>query len=168
MEFRQLLDYYKSLGIDTQNIAILYNQDAILFTLSPFRFAYLLSSSHADSMEMVGTERIDTITQLRKYATNIFGNESGDKFNQEFNGFLTLSTLLDTKTKKNCELAPIDYRLIYGCIIFPTLAEFAIRVYNTPVLITASERHGTASISYIQKHVTASERKNSKTCVHLY
>ena len=98
---------------------------------------------------MVGTDRIDTITQLRKYATIIFSTESGDKFNQEFNGFLTRFTLLDTKTKKKCELAPLHYWLIYGRIDFPMLAELAIRVYNTPVSNAASER-AWSSFDFIQ------------------
>ena len=92
-------------------------------------------------MDMVGTDRIDTITQLHKYVTIIFGNESGDKFNQELNEFLTRLTLLDTKTKKEfCELARLHYWLICGRINSPMLAEFAICVYNTPVSNAASER----------------------------
>ena len=104
-------------------------------------FAYSLSPSHADSMDKVGTDGIDTITQLRKDATKIFGTESGDKFNQELNGFLTLFTVLDTKRKNQfCELAPLHYWLIHGRIDFPMSAEIVICVYNTPVSNAASER----------------------------
>ena len=97
-------------------------------------FALLLFPSHVDSNYMVGTDRIDTITQLRKYTTKISGTESGDKFNQELNGFLTMFTLLDTKTKKLCEQVPLRCWQVYGRI------EIAIPIYNTHVLSAASEK----------------------------
>ena len=104
-------------------------------------FAYLFSPSHADATDMVGTDRLDTITQLRKYATITFGPESGDQFNQELNGFLTRFALMDIKTKQEfCDLSPLHYWLIYGPLDFPMLAEIALRVYNTPVSNAASER----------------------------
>ena len=89
---------------------------------------------------MVGTD-IYPVTQLRKNATISFSTESGDKLNQELNGFLTQFTLMDTKTKKNFfQSAPFHYWPRYGCIDFPMLAEIAIRVRNTPLSSAASKR----------------------------
>ena len=117
-------------------------------------FAYSLSPSHADLMDKFGTDGIDTITQLRKDATKIFGTESGDKFNQELNGFLTVFTLLDTKRKNQfCELAPLHYWLIHGRIDFPMSAESAISFTTLPCRMQQAKGHGAVSTLYIQRSV---------------
>ena len=67
MGIRQLPDYCSSLRNDyTKHCDIEESRLNFIHTES-MGFAYKLSPFHGDSMDMVGTDRIDTITQQREY-----------------------------------------------------------------------------------------------------
>ena len=105
-------------------------------------FSFILTPRNTESSDMVGTDRLDTIQQLRKYAKNLFVEENADvAFNRELNNFLSQFTLMDPQTKKEYfEMTPFQYWTIYGRNDFPMLQKIALRIFNVPISNASSER----------------------------
>ena len=101
-----------------------------------------MTPRNTESSDMVGTDRLDTIQQLRKYAKNLFVEENADvAFNRELNNFLSQFTLMDPQTKKEYfEMTPFQYWTIYGRNDFPMLQKIALRIFNVPISNASSER----------------------------
>ena len=102
-------------------------------------YAYLLSLSSKGGADMVHTDRLDTIDQLKNYFKVYFTSE--DEQNQateELERFLAKFVL--ESSPNGAEVNPLTYWSVYGRTEYPALARIALRVFSCPTSSADSER----------------------------
>ena len=101
-------------------------------------WSYLLNPSTEGGSGMVGNDRRETITQLKKFITVFFDIEEEKVLcTRELNTYLTNFEF----SQKEADIEdPLTWWSIYGKEEFPNLSKIAIRVQQVPTSSAASER----------------------------
>ena len=106
-------------------------------------FAHILSPKNCDFDEsMVGTDRVDTIFQLRAFVAKYFEQlKEVEECNNQITGFLAFFALMTYNRKlEYLSRKPLHFWAVYGKHLFPLLSKVALRVLGTPTSSAASER----------------------------
>ncbi|XP_047145474.1 uncharacterized protein LOC124818534 [Hydra vulgaris] len=139
-DFKRLLCHFEKHDLESGIIVkLLYERWAFIHTES-MGFAFVLSPIYA-SDDMIGSDKLDTLKQLKKYYTIFYDSEEEISLAIfELNEYLTQFVFMSDSTKEEIfKMSNFQYWAIVGKSKFSNLSKIAIRLFTVPTSSASSE-----------------------------